>query len=294
MAEHNRKLNTDADARSRKTLVAAVATVLFVAVVMLLILFFRNPLFTAVSRTLAADSKYETAEFFVELCNSDEADVLNRYIDLRQEINENYALMVNEFDRGKITAWRKTASEVCADSTALGEKLFAEAAALSSKLDEICGLLEKYDSLRPEIMELFDVFNEINRLYTKDATGGNTVFTISQEYAAIDRWEWVAAKLHAFSLGLGNGEKTYLFTYFIKEAQGEAVDLRSAMNSLVENGYSYDVPMRVTGDMNKTFPSIRNGSGAVVNLQQKDTYEQYMYKDLCGVLAEMLGGFYVA
>lgn len=293
MAEHVEKVNNAAN-NGKKTAISAVIAVLVAVTVAVILLIARNPIFLSVSRSFAANSSYDAAEFFVQLCSSDEADILDEYIDLRQDINENYALMVSDFDKEKVKGWHKSAENVRNNIDAVGEKLRPEAVALSDTLDKICKLLDDYDALRPEIMELFEIFNEINRLYERDEAGESTIFTISQELSMLNSWKRTANRLEQFSLGFELGTKTYLLTYFLKEAQGEEADLREAMNSFAAQGYDYEAQIRVKGSATKTFPSIRNGNGLTVNLQQKDVYEKYMYRDLCSALAEMLGEFYIA
>lgn len=278
----------------RKKTVAAVAAGLALVALVAAFLILKNPLLCRVSESLASDGRYYAAEKYVGMCDGEKADVLESYIKLRQDINANYPLMLEGFDREKIEEWRSIAENVRNNGDFLGGGLSQEATALSERLDKICAFLKEYDELRPEILELFDVFNEINRLYTKNATGVNPVFTISEEIAMIDRWEMTARKLDIFSAEISDAGKMYLFTYFIKEAQGEAVDLRSAMYGFLAQGYDAYDQIRVTGDTVRTFPSVQNGSGETVNLQKKDKYENFMYRDMCGALAEMLGEFYVS
>lgn len=294
MTEQVVKNNEKATGCSRKRTVAAVAAVLALIAVVTVVLIAKNPFFCMVSEHLAADGRYYSAEKYAELCSGEKADVLKDYIHLRQDINANYALMVSGFDRIKITEWRDMAQNIKNNSGYLNDELEEEIVSLSEKLDEICALLKEYDELRPEIMELFDIFNEITRLYTKDSTGANPVFTISGELAATDRWEATSRKLDIFSAKIDNAGKMYLFTYFVKEAQGEAVDIRSSMHRFLAGGYDAYAQIRVTGEAVRTFSSIQNSNGESVNLQQKEKYEAYMYRDMCGALAEMLGEYYVS
>lgn len=293
MAEYNEKVNNGTEDRSKKTVISAVVAVAAAIAVATVILIAKEPIFLSVSRSLAANHSYDAAEFFVQLCSSDEADILDEYIDLRQDINGKYGLMVSDFDRVGIEEWQKSAEKVSNNIGAVGEKLEPEALALSEALDKICKLLNDYDDLRPEIMELFEVFNEINRLYARDEAGESTVFTISQEIDMLNSWKRTANRLEQFRSEFETGTKTYLLTYFLKEAQGEEADLREAMNSFVLQGYDSEAQIRVKGATMRTFPSIRNGSGITVNLQEKDVYEKYMYRDLCSALAETLGEFYI-
>lgn len=276
----------------KKKLIAAVAAVLSLIALITVFLLVKNLLFCHVSEKLASDGRYYAAEKYVNICSGEKADILEEYVKLRQDINANYALMVAGFDREKIEDWRNKAENVKNNSDLLSDGISQEATALSERLDEICALLKEYDGLRPEAMELFDIFNEINRLYTKDESGENPVFTISAEIAAVDRWETTARKLDVFSAKINDTGKMYLFTYFVKEAQGEAVDLRSAMYGFLAQGYDAYAQIRVTGETVRTFPSVQNGSGETVNLQKKDKYEMFMYRDMCGALAGMLGEFY--
>lgn len=293
MAENNEKVNNGTDDRSKKIITSAVVAVVAAVAVMIIILVAKEPIFLSVSRNLAAKHSYDAAEFFVRICSGDEAEILDEYIDLRQDINENYALMVSDFDRVKIEEWQKSAEKVSSNISAVGEKIEPDALALSESLDKICKLLDNYDSLRPEIMRLFDVFNEINRLYARDESGESTVFTISQEIEMLNSWKRTSNRLEQFRSEFETGTKTYLLTYFLKEAQGEEADLREAMNSFAAQGYDGHTQIRVKGATMRTFPSIRNGSGITVNLQQKEVYEKYMYRDLCSALAETLGEFYI-
>ncbi|MBQ9849902.1 MAG: hypothetical protein IJO36_04295 [Clostridia bacterium] len=292
MTENVTKKDKKATGCGKKKLIAAAAAVLSLIALITAFLLLKNPLFCYVSEKLASDGRYYAAEKYAGMCSGEKADVIEEYVNLRQDINANYALMVAGFDREKVEDWRIRAESIRNNSQYLSDGISLEAIALSERLDEICNLLNEYDALRPEAMELFDVFNEINRLYAKDESGENPVFTISAEIAAVDRWETTARKLDAFSAKISDAGKMYLFTYFVKEAQGEAVDLRSAMYGFLAQGYDAYAQIRVTGETVRTFPSIQNGSGETVNLQNKEKYETFMYRDMCGALAEMLGEFY--
>ena len=293
MADNIEKVNNDTGNEGKKTLISAIIAVAVALAVVVIILIAKEPVFLSVSRAFAARNNFDAAEFFVQICNSDDADILDEYIDLRQDINENYALMVSDFDREKVKDWQESAGKVRDNIDALGDDIAPDAVALSETLDKICNQLDDYDLLRNDIMDLFEIFNEINRLYARDESGESTVFTISQELSTLNAWKRTANRVEQFSVGFESGTKTYLLTYFLKEAQGEEADLREAMNSFAAQGYDYNAQMRVKGATMKSFPSIRNGSGVTLNLQQKDIYEKYMYKDLCSALAETLGEFYI-
>lgn len=292
MAEQTVKTDTKNNNRSKNKIVAAVAVSFALIAVLIIFLCTKNILFFSLSQRFVLNRDFETAENLAEMCSSDEAKLLDSYIDLRQDINYYYALMLSDLNIEKLREWQNTAAAVKKGCSIFNKEVRAEAEKLSDTLDNICNAVDKYGTLKPEIMELFDIFNEINRLYTKDESGLNPKFTIAQELAAIERWEEIALKLDEFLKNTENGEKMYLFTYFIKEAQGEAADLRTSMNNFTAQGYDVNAPIRVTGSTVRTFQSVRNSNGASVNLQQSDVYEEYMYQGMFSALIESLGEFY--
>lgn len=294
MAKQNKKTDITTQNRSSNKIVIAVGILL--ALITLLTVFFltKNHIFIAAARNAVVDSDYEKAKKLADLCSGEEAETLGKYIDLRIEINSDYTELRTNFDRKKVESWKNTAEELLDSGVSLGKESDTALAELSDKLNLICRTLSKYDALRPDIMELFEVFNETNRLYSKDSDGQNTVFTISDELAAIMVWEETAKKLDTFLVDMANGEKMYLFTFFIKEAQGEATDLRESILRFAEQGYELNAPIRVTGEIHRTFPSIRNSDGSMVNLQQKEAYEECMYRGMCAALTETLGEYCIS
>ncbi len=291
MARERTKNKNTAENRSSNKIVTAVGILFAVITVLAVFLIAKDYIFIAAARNAVIDSDLEKADTFAELCSGKEAEILNRYIDLRLEISAEYAALRTNFDRQKVESWQKTAAALKNSGVSLGDEIDAQLADLSGKLDVICAALTQYDTLRPDILYLFDIFNETNRLYTKNENGQNTVFTISDELAAIISWENTAKELDYFLTNTPNGEKMYLFAFFVKEAQGEATDLRDSILRFAEQGYDLNASIRVTGELHRTFPSIRNSDGSTVNLQQKDTYEECMYRGMCTALAETLGEY---
>lgn len=291
MAKRNTENNITAESRSSNKIVAAVG-VLFALITLVTVFFLaKNYIFMAAARNAVIDSDFETAEKLADLCSGEEAEILGKYINLRREISAAYADLRTNFDREKVENWQKTAAEIIDSGVSLGKESDAQLAELSDRLTVICDALAKYDTLRPDILNLFDIFNETNRLYTKDANGQNPVFTISDELSSIMAWEEIAKELDSFLVETVNGEKMYLFAYFVKEAQGEATDLRESVLRFAEQGYDLNASIRVTGDIHRTFPSILNSDGSTVNLQQKENYEACMYRGMCAELTETLGEY---
>ena len=294
MVSNKNNANTGAESnRSSKKIVTVVGVIIALITAVTVFLFVKEPAFVAAASEAVLNSKLDTAEKYLFLCNDEEAEMLADYIDLRQAISAEYISMRSNFDRGRIEEWQRTAAKLRDNGYFTNDELNKQLNSLCEKLDNICTTLAEYEALKPETMALFDVFNEANRLYTKDSTGMNPVFTIEQEFAAIAEWEEIARKLEDFISGTTNGGKMYLLTFFVKEAQGEAADLRTSINNFVMQGYDVGAPIRVTGSLNRTFPSIRNSNGILVNLQQKETYESCMYQGMCVELIESLGEFIV-
>lgn len=292
MAKEIRKTDITAESRSSNKIVAAVGILIAAITLICVFLLAKDYIFIAAARNAVIDMNLEKAEILANLCTGEEADVLGDYIDLRQEISAVYPTLRTNFDRKTVESWQKTAAELKNCGVSLGDEINSQLEELSGKLDTICATIAEYDSLRPEIMSLFDVFNETNRLYAKNG-GENTVFTISDELAAILKWEETAVKLDNFLVNTVNGEKMYLFAFFIKEAQGEASDLRESILNFAEQGYDLNAPIRVTGEIHRTFPSIRNSDGSTLNLQHKENYESAMYDGMCTELTETLGEYII-
>lgn len=291
MAKESRKTDTAAENRSSNKIVAAVGILLALITAATVFLLTKDHIFMAAARNATIDMNYKKAETLADLCSGDEAETLGEYIDLMQEISSDYPTLRINFDRNKVESWQKTAAELKNSGVSLGDEIDAQLEGLSGKLDAICSTLAEYDALHPDIMSLFDVFNETNRLYSKDANGENTVFTISDELASILKWEETAKKLEGFLANTANGEKMYLFAFFIKEALGEAADLRESILKFAEQGYDLNAQIRVTGEVHRTFPSIRNSDGSTLNLQNKESYEAGMFSGMCTELTETLGEY---
>ena len=292
MAKNKNNPNNSAD-RGSKKIVTAVGIVIALITAVTVFLFVKDPLFVSAASKATLNGKLDAAERYLLVCSGEEAQALSDYVTLRQDINADYMNMRSNFSSSKIEEWQKRAEKLSESYAFSNGELDRQMNSLSEKLNGICQTLADYDELKPETMALFDIFNEANRLYTKDATGQNTVFTIEGELAAIEKWEETARRLEDFTANAANGEKMYLLTFFVKEAQGEAADLQSSMNGFAARGYAPDAPMRVTGSLNRTFPSIQNSNGILVNLQHKETYESCMYQGMCVALTDSLGEFIV-
>lgn len=208
------------------------------------------------------------------------------------DINENYPLLLSDFSEEKIRLWSESAQKLNLMSVFLDEDLAQDINKLSQKLNVITDCLESYKSKRNGILSLMDVFNEINRLHTKDAEGKNTSFTVAQMRSKIGEWQSLSAEIASFASSLPNTENIYLFNYMVKEALGEIDDLSIAVESVIHSGYSETDNVRFSGDAQRRFPDISNSNNESVNLLEKEKYERFMFDEICRKLVETIGEFY--
>lgn len=293
MAEYRQNMNTTAESHgSRKALVAAVSVICALAVLIIIFLACKNPLYFSLAKSKAENGEYAAA---MELCNetTDEKNaVLGDYLALRLDINESYPQLLSEFDIDKINEWTETAAAISESSDILGQALNQDLISLMLALEQISGCYNQYIALRPEVLSVMDIFAEFNRLYTVDADGKNTAFTVAEELSKISRWEQQNSNLSAFAATIPGYENIYLLNYLIKEIQGECSDLRAAMDSVIAMGYKETDNIRLGGTAQKKFPGIQNSNNESVTVLEKERYEAFMFDGICRRLAENLGGFY--
>lgn len=295
MAGYTPKQNTaGANHGKRKALVAAVLIVAVSALILIAILFSKDSVFLAVSKLYAQSGNYKVAASLIEHSGHEKADAVSDYVNLRLEINKSYPVLLSEYDAEKIEAWAQTAENLCSETDALGSDLALEATQLSDILSQIVEAEREYNSLRSDILEMMDVFNEINRLHTKDAEGKNTAFTIADERLKIEDWAVLNDKILEFISSIPGSENIYLFNYMAKEVQGEISELTVAIDGVAESGYAETDLVRFSGDAERRFPDITNSSGESVNLIDKETYEKFMYEEFCNKLIQNLASYYAS
>ena len=217
---------------------------------------------------------------------------LRKYIDLRLEINREYPRLLAEYDTEKIRSWRDAAQEIKDLSETANPKLFVEVSKLFDTLNSACSLSQEYEEMRPGILDMMDVFGEINRLYSRDGKGNGTPFTINEEYIKVEKWERQCSSLAGFSARVPGGESIYLLSFLITETRSECDDIKKQMEGLKEKGYGDDDTVRVSTGGHKTFPDIATSSGTSVSVSRKEEYEEYMYISVCRALAESLAEYY--
>ena len=270
------------------------AVITAVCAVILLILAFclKDTILSGSALKKAGQGDFAGAKSISSYIGKTKGDSLRKYIDLRLEINRAYPGLLVEFNKEKISSWRDTALEIKAESEKNYAGLFVEVSGLYDTLDAICSFESRYSDMRDNILEMMNVFDEINRLYSKDASGNSVPFTIGQETARVEKWEGLCSSLINLSDEMPGGEKVYLLSFLTVETRAECKEIKDQMNDLRAKGYGDDDPVRVSSSGHKSFPDIANSSGVSVSVSRKEEYEKYMYSSICRALTESLAQYY--
>lgn len=292
MATERTEKNMPVQNRSKKPIIAAVTVICALSAAIIAFLILKNPLYLSISQSKAEKSEYQSAYELIENVHTEKADALALYLQLRIDINKNYPVLLTDFQPSIISGWTESVAKVEEVKHLLGDEIAQEAEKLSLTLNQVNSCLTQYGQIKGEILSLMDVFAELNRLYTKDFTGKNISFTISEERIKISSWEQQLSTLINYANTIPKYESVYLLNYLIKEAESECLDLRNSMDSVIAMGYKETDLIRLSGSGQKQFPAITNSNNESVNLLQKDIYEKYLYEGICVQLAEILGEFY--
>lgn len=276
----------------KRPFIIAVSVICALIVLLIAAWLLKNPVLFSVAQKKAVNEDFVSAESFNKHCSSAQSDLLANYLDLRIDIDLRYPQMLTDFDSEVFFSWSERASSISAGSSVFSQELASQVKSLEYKLSVAAARLGEYNWLQSDIESLLDVFAEINRLYSPDESGKNTAFSVAEELQKIGEWETLTADLSSFAQTLPNGGNIYLLTYLIKEAQGECAELRSAMDTVLSAGYSETDLVRLSGQAQKSYPSIKSSSGSAVNLLQKEAYIKFMYVGVCRALVEYIGDFY--
>lgn len=293
MTEKNVQVNTNAGQGKRKKIIALALVIVVLIGVGAGLLIARDNIIFNVALEFAVKKDFATAEEYAEKVNTKKGRYLCEYINLRQDINEHYPELLSKFDEELLEKWHETSTGLYENRDYFGVEVAREIYNIKIRLDGILQTIEFYEKLNPEISNVFEVFNEVNRLYSRAENGYYVTFTIADEIAKIDKWDADISKISEFANKMYNGESAYLLNYFIKEAEAENAELRASMESFLELGYAETDEVRATGTGVKRFPDVRNSDGEAVNLHDVQRYKVYMFEGLCTVLIEALGEFYV-
>ncbi|MBQ4604594.1 MAG: hypothetical protein IJB16_08330 [Clostridia bacterium] len=292
MSEMNIKQNNAPQDRSKKPLIVAVSVICALSVILIAFLACKNSVLFAISESKAEKGKYAEAMHYIENINTEKSEALSLYLSLRNDINESYPVLLTDFQTSIISQWTEKVTAVEQVKHLLSDEIASQADVLAQTLHQVNSCLTQYGQIRYDILSLMDVFAELNRLYSKDISGKNTAFTVSEERIKITSWEQQLSTLVNFAYTVPKYENIYLLNYLIKEVEGECLDLRTAMDSVIAMGYKETDLIRLSGSAQKQFPAITNSNNESVNLLQKEKYESYMYDGICIQLAEVLGEFY--
>lgn len=292
MAERNIKQNNDVQNRGKMPLMVAVAVICVLSALIILFLLCKNPIYYSISQYKAENKEYSQAFELVKDIRTEKAEALSLYLDLRNDINEKYPVLLTDFQPSIVALWTEKVTAVEEVKHLLSSEIAEEADILSATLHQVNSCLTQYEQIRGEIFSLMDIFAELNRLYTKDINGKNISFTVSEEKIKIYSWEQQLSTLVNFANTVPGYDNIYLLNYLIKEAEGECVELRNAMDSVIAMGYKETDLIRLSGSGQKQFPAITNSNNESVNLLQKELYERHLYNGICVQLAEVLGEFY--
>lgn len=273
-----------------KRILVAVAAL---AVLIALLILGRNAALIKMAENKIREDSFSTAKDFLSDARGEKAEVLTGYVDLRMEINRKYPELLADFDVETINMWKKTAEGFLVHRDLFSEDTYDKVYGLARTLKTISSAENYYQSMRKDVLDMMDVFSEINRLYTKDKSGNNISFTVSGELKKTERWRRINTKLEEFSSKLPTGERIYLLIYLTKETRGECDDIEEAMNVVLDSGYKKSDSVRLSGDAKKTFPGVTNGNGIKVNVANKEDYEQYMHFAISQSLAETLAEYYI-
>ena len=276
-----------------KRLTAVVSVCAVLAVLIVIFLFAKNIIFSSLAGISAEKENYRYAVTLSGFSSDEKAQAIKDYSVLRIEINKYYPLLTSEFNLDKIREWSISAKSINDRSYYLSEELAAEIMEIDTALSRIVSCCEEYAALKPDILDMMDVFNEINRLHTKDAEGKNTSFTVEQERQTLDRWNTANGRLLEFITRIPDSENIYLINFLAKEAQGEIAEIGKAIDSVAAL-YGETALVRFGGDALKQYPDIFNSSGERVNLLKKEEFERFVYSELCAELVHSLAGFYIA
>ncbi|MBR4857974.1 MAG: hypothetical protein IKU08_02175 [Clostridia bacterium] len=294
MTDFTPKQNTENKNHGKsKKLTAAVSVCAVLAVLIVVFFFTKNIVFSSLAGISAEKENYRYAVTLSDFSSGEKAQVIKDYSVLRIEINKYYPLLTSEFNLDKIRDWSAAAKDINNRSYHLSEELAAEIMEIDTALSQIISCCEEYVALKPDILDMMDVFNEINRLHTKDAEGKNTSFTVAQERLTLDRWNTANEKLLGFIARIPDSENMYLINFLAKEAQGEIAEIGKAIDS-VASLYGETALVRFGGDALKQYPDFFNSSGERVNLLRKEEFESFVYSELCAQLVHSLAGFYIA
>lgn len=253
----------------RAVLIALLCVLVILAVSGLV---FKDRLTAAYARRLIDGGRYGEAVQTLERSDDPVGTALKSYAELRREIKSGYPEMLKSADIVTLTRWRDSAVALQDNPELGGEKCFSDLHALAIKLRFICSACAGYDGIRDQILDVMDVFLEYNRLHLTGGDG-NVTFTPSEELKKLEKWQNELNNVIRFASSIQNYESVYLFSYLVREAQGEIEQLKKDVQTILDGGYDLNDTVRYSDNKGKTFPTVSNLHGVRLNVAQKEDYE---------------------
>lgn len=224
------------------------------------------------ARRLIDGGRYGEAAQTLEKSDDSVGVALRSYALLRQEIKTGYPEMLKSIDIDTLTGWRDSAVALQNSEELSGEDCYADLHALAIKLRFICSACAGYDGIRSQLLDMMDVFLEYNRLHLSNGDE-NISFTPAEELKKLDKWQKELNSVIQYASSIQDYESVYLFSYLVREAQGEIEQMKKDVRTILDSGYDENDTVRYSDHKGKTFPTVSNLHGVRLNVAQKDTYE---------------------
>ncbi len=253
---------------------------------------FQNQIWFHFAQEKAINNEFYAAHAIACRADDDESTVLRNYISLRIEINKKYPAMLAKYDEETMNQWRREAKRLVAYSYAFNDKTSQSVSRLSETLELICSLYDEYHGMQDEILEAMDVFEEMNRLYSKDSEGRSISFTVKEEKEKIENWMELNESISSVAYRIPGYENSYLLNYLITEIRSECEELNGAMRLILSEGYSETDFVRLSGEAKKSFPDIQSNGAKKANVSRKEEYVSLMNVGMDKILAGDLAEFY--
>lgn len=252
-------------------------TVLLVVILAGLLL--RNDLLFFAGERLTEKQNFAAAQEVLGYASDERCEALEQYAALRNDINEKYPLLLENYDGETVMQWRSTVESLNSEGLLKGTSVEADIHSLAVRLKYICDADASFERTESLLHELMDVFLEYNRLHIH-TNGINTRFTVNEEFAKLEAWQAKLEEITDYAQSLPDYEQIYLFSYVIKEARGEIEELYAAMQSALDAGYGPDDEIRYSDNSRKSFPVTENQNGVSVSLTNKSAYTEQMHVEL--------------
>lgn len=278
--------------KKKKKLIIALSSIVGILIVAAVLLFaLKSPIHYSLALNYIGNNDYEFAKKAIENSDSDKADVLSDYIKLRVDFNKHYRKMLEEFDEEQITEWYDDLEKIKKHYGDLPDDVKAEIDDFSSRIAIIKDSLSVYSSIRYDIIDMMDIFAEINRLMAVDENGEKTPFTVNEVLKKVEHWKISCDNLNAFSINTPNGDTVYPLIYLISETYSECNEITAQMEEILVN-YSGDDQITSAGEGQEQFPTITNSNGVTLSFEDPEAYEEYMRNEICIAMMRYLSVYY--